>query len=331
MKDLAIFIKDIGFETGVSVSVRHLATVLREQDIDFDLFWYKDDEELLQAIEQCDSRCINLQGPSFSDETMEKIRATGKSIVLSIHSTMSHLQVEGDVLTRLVDWGKKAGKHFKMTCPSKKETVGLNALSNVEFLYLPNTFSYEIDPVAVKEEARRKSREMNPIKISLFCDYRPFKNLITQVAAVIMLSKKYPVELHMFLPQRPNPLFKNIVSMAEQSGLKLVMHKRMSNRECFDLIGTMHLGLQISLSEAFSYVAFEHMIQGVPVIGSHSIPFATRVAKYNDVTHMARCMEGIISSEEQYQYFALDSMRVARKIRKRNNNDAIKTIQKIIR
>lgn len=330
MRDLAIFIKDTGFETGVAVSVRHLATILQKNNIDFDVYWYKDDEELLKGVEQCDSRCINLQMPSFSDDTMEKIRATGKKIVLSIHSTLCNLQAEDDVLPRIVHWSKEADKRFKITCPSKKETIGMNAFSKVEFLYLPNTFSYEVDPAAIREKIRRKSREMDPVKISLFCDYRPFKNMIAQVAAVIMLSKKYPVELHMFHEHMPNPLFESIVKMSEQSGLNLVLHERMSNREFFELMGTMHLGLQISLSETFSYIAFEHMIQGVPVIGSHSIPYATRLAKYNDVIHMARCMESIISSKEEYQHFALDSMRVARKIRKRNNNDAVKTIQKII-
>lgn len=330
MKDLTIFIKDIGFDTGVVVSVRHLSAILEKNGVDFDVFWYKDDDELLEGVKNCDSRCINLQVPSFSNETMEKIRATGKNVVLSIHSTMCNLQVEGDALTRIVDWSKDGDPNFRITCPSSSETDGFNAFSKVEFLYLPNTFSYEVDEAEVEKRVAEKSANMDPVKISLFCAYRPFKNMITQVAAVIMLAKKYPVELHLFNETRPNPLYKNILKMAEQAGLELVLYESLSNPEFFDLIGEMHLGLQISLSETFSYVAFEHMIQGVPVVGSHSIPFASSVAKYSDVNDMVRCMEEIITSKERYQQLALDSARTARQIQTQNNTDAINTIRRMI-
>lgn len=324
MKDVTIFIKDIGYETGVVVSVRHLTAILQQHNVDFEVYSYKDDEDLLRGVTSCNSRCLNLQVPSFSDETMEKIRETSKNIVLSIHSTMCNLQVEGDALTRIVNWSKKHSGNFRITCPSESETAGFNAFSNIEFLYLPNTFSYEVNPTDIEKKISQKCAEMNPIKISLFCAYRPFKNMITQVAAVAMLARKYPVELHMFNERREHPLFKNIVNMAEQSAIKLVLHGSLSNRECFQLMGEMHLGLQVSLSETFSYVAFEHMVQGVPVIGSHSIPFASLVAKYSDVTDMARCMEEIILG---YKEFALKSMQTANKVRTKNNTDALTTIR----
>lgn len=328
MKDLTIFIKDIGYETGVVVSVRHLAAILQEDNIDFEIYRYKDDEDLLKGVTNCNSKCINLQVPSFSDETMDKIQATGKNIVLSIHSTMCNLQVEGDALTRIVNWSKNHNRNFRITCPSQSETDGFNAFSNIEFLYLPNTFSYKVNPIQIEKKISQKCDDMNPIKISLFCAYRPFKNMITQVAAVAMLAKKYPIELHMFDERKEHPLFKNIVNMAQQSGLKLVLHGKLSNFECFQSMKEMHLGLQISLSETFSYVAFEHMVQGVPVVGSHSIPFSSLVAKYSDVTDMERCMGEIILN---YKEFALNSMKKANQVLEKNNADALSTVRTMIK
>ncbi|NLO97394.1 MAG: glycosyltransferase family 4 protein [Peptococcaceae bacterium] len=330
MKDLTIFIKDIGFDTGVVVSVRHLSALLRRNNIDFEVCWYKDDRDLLEQIIKCQSKCINLQVPSFSDEIMNKILELNKNIVLSIHSTMCNLQVEEGVLGRIVNWSKMNNKRFRITCPSLCETEGFNTFSRVKFLYLPNTFSYELNKAQIERSIDVKCKAMNPIKISLFCAYRPFKNMITQVVAVAKLAQKYPVELHLFEEKSENPIYKSILQIAEQTGLKLVLQQQLSNMQCFELTQQMHLGLQISLSETFSYVAFEHMISGVPVVGSHSIPFSSLIAKYSDVNDMERCMEDIICSADRYKEYALKSREIAEEILTRNNKDALKTVYRMI-
>ena len=251
MKDLTIFIKDIGFDTGVVVSVNHLSALLQQNNIAYEVYRYKDDHDLLEAVKSCNSKCINLQVPSFSDETMSRILQIHENVVLSIHSTMCNLQVEEGTLTRVVNWSKYKNNNFRITCPSLCETEGFNTFSNVEFIYLPNTFSYEVNKAQIEKNIMEKSRAMDPIKISLFCAYRPFKNMITQVVAVAKLAKRYPIELYIFNHKGENPLFKNILQIAEQSGLKLVLQDGLSNRQCFELMGQMHLGLQISLMKPF--------------------------------------------------------------------------------
>ncbi|GAA0176770.1 hypothetical protein SH2C18_01320 [Clostridium sediminicola] len=330
MKELTIFIKDIGLETGVVVSVRHLSAVLQQNNIDFEVVWYKDDLDLLKCVKNCNSKCINIQVPSFSDETMNKILQMDKNIVLSIHSTMCNLQVEGESLARIINWSKNKNKNFRITCPSLCETQGFNEFSKVDFIYLPNTFSYEVYSDELEKSINKKCNEMNPIKISLFCAYRPFKNMITQVVAVTNLAKKYPIELHMFEHNGENPIYKNILQIADQSGLKIVLHQQLPNRQCFELMKQMHVGLQVSLTETFSYVAFEHMISGVPVVGSDSVPFSSLVARYSDVNDMERCIEEIICSKDGYKKYALNSIKTTNEILEHNKVDALSAVKQMI-
>lgn len=330
MKDLSIFIKDIGFDTGVVVSVRHLSALLEENKIDYEVLWYKNDRELVQGVKNCRSKCINLQVPSFSDQTMDEIFKMNKNIVLSIHSTMCNLQVEDGALERIINWSKEKNKNFRITCPSLCEVEGFNAFSKVEFIYLPNTFSYKVNESELLENIQKKSKNMKPIKVSLFCAYRPFKNIITQVVALAKIAKKYPIELHLFNNTDHNNLFKNVKDIVEMSNIKLVLHDGLINLECFELTKKMHLGLQVSLSETFSYVAFEHMIAGVPVVASDSVPFASCVAKFSDVNHMEKAIEKIISAKDSYKKYSLESMKIAKEVLEQNTRDALDAIRRMI-
>ena len=97
------FMKKIDFESGVTVSVKHLCNNLDTTDISYEIVEYYDDEDLYKKALNCKSRCINLQVPSFSDETLEKILKVKDNVVISIHSTLCNLQVEEGSLIRLLN------------------------------------------------------------------------------------------------------------------------------------------------------------------------------------------------------------------------------------
>ena len=91
MKSLGIFLKKLGYTSGVMVSVSHLCGVLERAGIGYRIYDYRDDEELTELVRNCTCSCINLQVPSFSDETMERIMSLHRNVVLSIHSTLCNL------------------------------------------------------------------------------------------------------------------------------------------------------------------------------------------------------------------------------------------------
>ncbi len=323
MNGISIFAYRIDYDSGVVVSIRHLVEQLKKRKVNYELLFYKQDEELIEKIKNCRYECVNIQGLQFKDETLKKIVELKKNITISIHSTICNLQVEEQSFMRLLNMARSYPQ-LKFTCPSYSETQGLSACMQADYRFLPNTFSY---PVPLKE----KSIDLNrPLKISLVCAYRPMKNMLAQVAALMMLAKERDIELHLLDTNQKSPIYHDILEMTKNSSLKVVMHEARENKKCFELEGSFDLGLQVSLTETFSYVAFEHMIQGVPVIGSNSVSFASEIADYSNVLDMKRKIEHVFSNPETYQMYCVNARKEAIKVAQYNNQVAVDCIEKLI-
>lgn len=326
MKDITIFLKELSYESGVYVSVKHLCANLENSGITFEVVRYCDDADLLCKVMRCDSRCINLQVPSFSDETLEKILQCKDNVVVSIHSTICNLQVEEGSLERIIRWGNSDYTNLRFTCPDHKECVGFNAVMKRQFIWLPNTFSYDCSHIDVASSAAAKVEKDGKKDISLVCAYRPLKNMMIQLEAVVMLSKKMPVRLHMFGENPNSPVYRNLVALAQHNNLELVVHPQMNNQQCFDALQQMDLGLQVSLSETYSYVAFEHMIQGIPVVASSSVSFASEVVRYNSANDICAAMEKILD-KNNYEKYCIQAQQSAAQRRQQdicNARDAVR-------
>lgn len=332
-KNIGFFIKKLERESGVMVSVKHLKNNLDAAGFTTDVCYYADDADLLEKVRTSDYKCINLHVPSFSDETLEQLLGMHENIILSIHSTICNLQTEGDAFSRLLRLGNSRIRNLRFTCPSLVECEGLNAVTEGNYIYLPNTFSYPVSEAEILHRISSKCQIWNrPLRISLFCEYRPMKNILTQVAAVAKFTQLYnrPVELHVFSPGNPSPIFENMVNICRYTGTNLIVHERMCNEECFRLQGSMDIGLQVSLSETLSYVAFEQMIQGVPVIGSDSIPFASLNASYSSMPEMCDHIRKLADNADQYKRFCTDSYEKASIFNKSNVLHALEAAERMV-
>lgn len=334
---LGIFIKKLSYTSGVKVSVDHLCRVLNENGLAWQVYEYVNDEDLLHQVETCDCSCINLQVPSFSDRTMELIMRSKNNVVLSIHSTLCNLQVEDNCLDRLIEFGRKYPR-LAVTCPSLCETESMQRIFGCDCLYLPNTFSYETDPEDIRKKIRDRADRLQSIlnhssgkaEISLFSAYRPFKNMVTQAAAVAMLPSDIPVRLHLLDTSAKTPVYAAVAKICEDGDIETVYHRQSGNRELFRQMAGIDLGLQVSLSETFSYVAFEHMSQAVPVIGSSSVPFASCTADYSDARSIRDSILRILSDPGNYAAYSEAAYQRSMEIRRRNALDAAACVRSML-
>lgn len=328
MFDVVMYIKEDGYGTGVNVSSNHLMQVLNNKGINTGIRYYTNDDDLIDKIGKCEEKNIILQALTLSNDTIKKVSAFNKKIILATHSTICNLQVEGDALSRLFDLMDIDKKNIYITCPSKVEVDGFNSYSKLKFYYLPNTYSYEISDDKVKRAIMTRS-ESNVIRISIFCAIRAFKNILQQITAVSLLSKKIPnIELHLL--EGKDYLSDCIDKMIEKLAFSVVRHKECSNEELLQIMSRMHIGMQVSLSETFSYVAYEHMCYGVPVVASTSIPYANVLVDYSDSTKICDAMYEIIKDKDKYIDICNKTVVMAKEIRNNINNDAIKCIEEII-
>ncbi len=329
MNKLGIFVKDIGYDSGVVVSVRHLENTLRNAGISADVCYYSSDIELVKMIAGSNYACINLHALSYTDDTLNRILKIHDNVVVSIHSTLCNLQTEGDALERLIRYGNGTYRNLRFTCPSLCETVGFNEFFRNEYLYLPNTFSYKCDDERLESSIRERA-ERRTKKISLFSAYRPFKNMITQAAAVEMLSSILDVELHLIDTQSKSPIYKNLIKLTQMRDVPVIVHPQTDNYSCFVQEGDFDLGMQVSLSETFSYVAFEHMIQGIPVLGSDSVPFSSRIASYSNVVDMKNKMYDLLSEPVRYIEASHNARQTAMDVNSENMHEAVQTVRQML-
>lgn len=323
-------LKKLNYDSGVMVSVRHLCRILETNGIAHLVSYYENEADLVRLVKESPYSCINLHVPSFSDETLKEILSVHDNVVLSIHSTMCNLQVEENSMERLLNFAGEDYKNLRVTCPSLCEVDGFNAVMGNEYIYLPNTFSYPYEDERAEDMLNYRLQRGGPKKISLISAYRPMKNMLTQAAAVIMLSKEMDVELHLVNSGMKSPVYVSLLKMIEDNHLPYVMHEQADNRTIFGLMEDFDLGLQVSLSETFSYVAFEHMIQGVPVIGSDSVAFSSEIVSYSNVNEMYEAMKKMLSDRAIYEQYAKEANRKARKVQQKNEEDALTAVRKML-
>lgn len=327
MTDMTMFLKRLPYESGVLVSVRHLEAVLHAAGMPVHLALYDDDADLLAQAQHTESQYLDLQVPSFSDDTMAAIMQLGKRIVLSIHSTLCNLQAEEGVYARLISWGHQYPR-LRLTCPSAREVKGMNALLPIRCFYLPNTYACRTEERVVQQSIEARLRRVRR-RVSIFCAYRPLKNIVAQIAAVALAAQEIPLELHLLEGPGQNALYRAVQALTAELPFPVIYHASMTNEACRKLAGEMDLGLQVSLSETFSYVACEHMMGGVPVIGSASVPYAALIADYSDVIDIAEKIVTVLRDDEQYRAVCLASRLQAIRLAEKNTVDAIASIENI--
>jgi hypothetical protein len=151
---------------------------------------------------------------------------------------------------------------------------------NVEdkIIYLPNYYPQEY-----------KTKEYNADKywvdVACFGAVRPLKNHMLQAVAALKFARKMKKQLRFHInvgriEMKGDPALNNLRGffqhLADQ-GHQLIGHEWTPREEFLELCGTMDIGMQCNFSETFNIVSADLISQGVPVVGSYEIPWATQL------------------------------------------------------
>lgn len=171
---------------------------------------------------------------------------------------------------------------------SDENVSGLIAREKV--WYLPNYYPVTGTPV------RKTLKGKDTINVGCFGAIRPFKNHVLQAVAAIEFAKIHDYNLRFHInatrveggadSHKKNlfALFKGLDS--EQ--FELVEHPWMNHADFTELVRTMDIGLQMSLSESFNIVTADFVNAGIPVVTSDEIEwvnpmFYAKATDSNDI------------------------------------------------
>jgi len=121
------------------------------------------------------------------------------------------------------------------------------------------------------------------IEIGCFGAIRPLKNHLSQVIAALEFSEKHNKKLKFHvnagrIEMKGEPVLNNLRGVFEHvynRGHKLIMHDWTTRDAFLEICRSMDIGMQVSFSETFNIVGADFISQGVPLVTSDEIPWAS--------------------------------------------------------
>lgn len=144
-------------------------------------------------------------------------------------------------------------------------------------IYMPNYYPQEY-------KTKKYNANKYWIDIGCFGAVRPLKNHLVQAFAALKFADQNKKQLRFHInmgrvEMKGDPVMHNLKGLFQQladRGHQLIGHEWRPRDEFLELCSTMDIGLQCNFSETFNIVSADLISQGVPVVGSYEIPWATR-------------------------------------------------------
>jgi hypothetical protein len=260
-----------------------MVSVMDSNAIDKEVFEYKPTHVIIHA----------LWVPAYKFiELLNKRRYKNIKWIVRIHSKIPFLANEGIAIQWLQEY-KKIQKTYPNLIISANSKAGNNALSKalqIKSVYLPNIYKPSYCPAY-------GVTEKNVVNIACFGAIRPLKNQLIQAMAAIEYGNKYNKTVHFHVngtrtEQKGDVVLKNIQALFVDSRHKLIQHEWKSHEDFLDLISTMNIGMQVSLTETFNIVAADFVYCGKPVVVSDEIEWVSGWSKASchDIDSIVRVM-----------------------------------------
>jgi len=268
----------LGRESGITASVNHCSSLLEGQSLkvkvhaspDTSLYGLK-----LRAL-LCRPKLIiieNMDTPTdaFID-LMNTVSEWGCQVVIREHGKAAFSPLfwgklaRHDRVIQLASWFSK----LHVASVNEQYARYLSQLYDDEVLWVPNTFN--------KHLMVKQPKVNDEVDVSILCEIRPLKNMITQLCACQLLGKWLKGEgkelnVHLLNSRGGKAFIDNLRKNSDKLHFNLRIHPYMSFKENQRLVSRMDLALQVSYTETMNYYALEHLMHGIPAITSEVIPF----------------------------------------------------------
>ncbi len=251
--------------------------------------------------------------------TPEKIRELSNlhnkvKFIIRIHSKVTFLSNEGiafDWIERYIDNNKfnwdnvYVSFNNEITSKEMKDTGFPNK-------FLPNIYKLNSNKPSLLDciisfLAKENNNETHTLNIGCFGAIRPMKNQLLQAIAAIILGNKYGYKIRFHInsgriEQKGESVLKNLRALFDNCIHELVEHDWMEHDKFVELVKTMDVGMQVSLSESFNIVTADFVDNNIPILVSKDIDWMPCISKVdnNNALLMVNKLKGIIKNKSFY-------------------------------
>jgi hypothetical protein len=200
------------------------------------------------------------------------------SWTVHLHSHMPFLALEGIAMEWIRGY---ADQGIGLIANSEASYDALRAiLTRDEVIYLPNVYL---------SNPRLTKLHDNPVlNVACFGAVRPLKNQLLQALAAILFAKSMgkPLRFHINgtrVETGGDPVLKNLRQLfLDVRGAELVESPWNEPEDFLDLVQTMDIGMQVSLTETFNVVSADYVTAGIPIVVSKEITWASKLCVAQD-------------------------------------------------
>jgi hypothetical protein len=206
--------------------------------------------------------------------------------IIRLHSEMPFMASEGMAMNWLGDYASFPNIYIGVNAPRMLGEIrkylqisrkwGDKETKN-RVVYMPNYY-----PQEYKTKTYNKNKDY--VDIACFGAVRPLKNHLLQAFAAIKFADNIGKRLRFHInigrvEMKGDPVMNNLRGLFQHlhdQGHQLIGHEWTPREQFLELCSTMDVGLQCNFSETFNIVSADLISQGVPIVGSKEIPWASR-------------------------------------------------------
>jgi len=206
--------------------------------------------------------------------------------IIRLHSEMPFMAGEGMAMDWLGDYATYKNIDIGVNAPRMLDEVQTylkiakgwtDSQTKQRVYYMPNFYPQEY-------QTKTLDKNKHWVDVACFGAVRPLKNHMLQAVAALKFARHVGKQLRFHInvgriEMKGDPALNNLRGFFQHlsdSGHQMIGHEWRPREGFLDLCKEMDIGLQCNFSETFNIVSADLISQGVPVVGSYEIPWATR-------------------------------------------------------
>jgi hypothetical protein len=277
----------IGLSTGLFNSASFMNNMLIDADIDSTIEVAIDNNCIDRLVTKHKPTHVIIEAlwvtPSkFS--VLSKLHPNVKWII-RLHSEMPFMAGEGIAMDWIGDYFDFDNVILGINAPRMFEEIRTylgskhpDKIMDHKIIYLPNYYPQEY-----------KTKEFDYgkywIDVGCFGAIRPLKNHMLQAVAALKFANKLNKQLRFHvnigrIEMQGSPALHNLMGFFQHladRGHQMIGHEWTPREEFLKTCAKMDIGLQCNFSETFNIVTADLISQGVPIVGSSEIPWASKM------------------------------------------------------
>lgn len=277
----------IGLSTGLYNSAKFMNDMLCQNDIESNLFVAVDNNCIDRAVNKYKPTHVIIEALWVVPQKFTILQKLHPNItwIIRLHSELPFLAGEGMAMDWIGDYSGFKNIVIGVNAPRMmREVKSYLSIRNgwdqktvdERVVYLPNYY-----PLEFKKKKFTVSADY--VNVGCFGAIRPLKNHMVQAMGALEFAKSIGKKLRFHvnagrIEMQGGPAINNLKGLFEQlydSGHELINHQWVPREGFLELCSSMDIGLQVSFSETFNIVGADIVSQGVPLVGSTEIPWAT--------------------------------------------------------